>query len=611
MSLQDQNAADMPDYVDEKDTGGPEWFLAAAVLLVAVVGRLPALGSWWALDDWGLLGRAAGLDAGAGFAARWLSQHLWWDLTWPLFGLNTDAHTWCRLLLHGGSAVFVVRIARRTGLTPLARLTAGLLFAATPLAFTPLYWAAGIQELLAAFFALLAVDRWLAGRRRDVLLAFVATLLSMMSKESALGLPLLFTALLWLRIGPRLEDRPFAWAMTMFMLLAAVIEGVLVINHFATDPGDPYATGGLRSVLGNLGVFGWWLVSPGPLLASRFQWPMVIAGGLVFGLWGVWAVHQARRSAWLPALALMGAVFCLGPALPLKGQVHPYLAYLAAACWALVLATGVPKSWSLNATTLLVATLALTGWTYLGMEYRLDQRTAEGLPADPVVRATALSWENCNMLKSLPLEHQTVSIPTVNLLQPVVDAATAEMAAQLGDRWVTGSTLYLALGGTTGPNLVLGDSVRVQWVNALTSNPSQALVLCEAGTRFRHWGATPHATIYAALTDIGLGHFERARRHLLRAGALNEDTVAFAWDPDQMVIPLQRVLDNQEAFIDWTVMSLDHDRSGHEVGGLQDMFFQILGACTGQSVEDLTAGSRLIIRAQQTDPSQPLTLEEK
>ena len=40
----------------------PGWGLVEmAVLLAAVIGRLPALGAWWALDDWGLLGRAAGI----------------------------------------------------------------------------------------------------------------------------------------------------------------------------------------------------------------------------------------------------------------------------------------------------------------------------------------------------------------------------------------------------------------------------------------------------------------------------------------------------------------------------------------------------------------------
>ncbi|MHB8079135.1 MAG: hypothetical protein ACYDIE_07765, partial [Candidatus Krumholzibacteriia bacterium] len=123
--------------------------IPVAVLAAAVLGRLPALGAWWCLDDWGLLARAAGrLEAPAGFPARWVSQQAWWSLTWPLCGLHAAGQAWLRIAVHAVAAVTVARIARRAGLGPTAQLTAGLLLAATPVAFTSLYWAAGIQELL-------------------------------------------------------------------------------------------------------------------------------------------------------------------------------------------------------------------------------------------------------------------------------------------------------------------------------------------------------------------------------------------------------------------------------------------------------------------------------
>ncbi len=249
-----------------------------AVFLAAVLGKLPALGAWWSQDDWGLLGRAAGIvQTGAGeFPARILSQKLWWSLTWPLFHLDPTPHAWCRLLLHGASAVLVLRIGSRAGLKPLAGLTAGLLFAATPLAFTPLYWAAGVQEILAVFFALLAVERWLVGGRTNLLWAVLAAAASIFAKESGLGLPIFFTILLWTGSGVSLRDKSFAWAMCLLLLLIAVIEGVLVVNHFATNSGDPYATGGFIVAISNLGVLGWWLATPGPVFASRLGWQPVV-----------------------------------------------------------------------------------------------------------------------------------------------------------------------------------------------------------------------------------------------------------------------------------------------------------------------------------------------
>ena len=54
------------------------------------------------------------------------------------------------------------------------------------------------------------------------------------------------------------------------------------------------------------------------------------------------------------------------------------------------------------------------------------------------------------------------------------------------------------------------------------------------------------------------------------------------------------VVEKKEEFVDWTVGLLNQGASPHEVGGLQDMFFNLLSSCTGRSVSDLTTGSHLI-----------------
>ena len=307
-----------------------------------------------------------------------------------------------------------------------------------------------------------------------------------------------------------------------------------------------------------------------------------------------------RQGQRLPLLALAGALLSLLPALPLVSQVHPYLALLAFAGGALALASGLPRRWPLGPTTLILLTLLAVAWGYFGMRSRAGLRDAQGLPADPVVRATSLSWNICRVLPDMPLERDGAPAHAITILQPTWNRTTAEMAARLGDRWVTGSSLYHALGGGLALRVVLAQhgrpDVRVDWVNALTSNPVDALVLCEAGTGFKHWGSTGNALFYAALTDVGLGQFERARRDLVRAGAINDETVPFSWDPDQMVVPLQKVLDNRAAFIDWMLLQFQEGRSGHEVGGVQDIFFNLLSTCTGRSVEELSAGSTFIKR---------------
>lgn len=598
----------------------PDRRIGPAVFLAALLGHLPALGAWWNLDDWGLLGRAAGLvesHAPLGFPARWLSQHLYWDATYPLFGLAPDPYTWTRLVLHALCAWLVVRIAGHARLSAPARLLAGLVIAATPLAFTPLYWAAGIQELLAAFLALWAVERWLAAGRRNLVLAVLLAALSMLAKESGLGLPVLFLAFLWLRVGVEIEDKAFGWALTLLLLGVTVVEGTLVSSHFATGPNDPYALGGPKVLLTNLGVFGWWLLSPGPLLASRILWPMTAAGIMFFVGWGIWAWSLSRQGNQVPTLTLLATLLVLGPALGLKGQVHPYLAYLATAPLGLALGALLPAHWKLRLPVLLAAALIAAGWGFWSMETRLGQRDSQGLPADPVVRAASLSWQVCRDLPQLPLDRGQEGALCLTLLQiPATDEAAA-LADRLGDRWVAGTHLHEAVGGSLGPRLMLaghfpGREVRVEWANALFTGPRDALVLVAAGPGFKHWGDTANAAYYAALTDVGLGRFERARKHLIRAadlqrtGSAEEATASFFYDPGQMIVPIGRVLEKKEEFIDWTARLLDGEHSPQEVGGLQEMFLQLLVAATGRSLEELTAGSTTLLdRHQSRQPEQP------
>ncbi len=568
-----------------------------SVFLAAVLGHMPAFGAWWNLDDWGLLGRAAGLlESQSSFPARFFSQNLYWDLTWPLFGTHADPHTWLRLVLHGLCAVLVTRIAARAGLRSLPRLVAGLLVAATPLVFTPLYWAAGVQELLGAVFALAAVERFLAGERRDLVLAFLWAVLSMLSKEAGLGLPILFVIMLFVGVGPQLKDRLFAWGLCFLLFLVAVLEGTLVFQHFATGPGDPYALGGLAIVANNLGTMGWWMLSPGPLLADTLLWPQAAGGAMLFVLWAVWGISKFQQGRMLPLLTLVAGLGSILPSMPLQHQLHPYLGYLGICAGAVALSSLIPARW--KASPLLVVGLAVlaAAWGYFSMETRLNQRDESGLPADPVVRATSLSWQISRMLPQLPLDRAAGNQRAVTFLQIPTTGQQMEMADRLGERWVAGTPMHESIGGTIGPRLILGKTTRVDWVNALFTNPSDALVLCELGPDFRHWGNTGNAALYAALADVGMGRFERARKHLIRGADLNDETMAFAFDPSQVAVSVDLVLARKEDFIDWTLSILGPEHPAHEVGGLQELFINLLSAVSGQSVEELTEGSTLIIK---------------
>lgn len=572
-----------------------------AALAAAVLGHLPVLGAWWCRDDWGLLARAAGLaDRPAGLPARWLSQHLYWDATWPLWGLDPTPHAVVRLLLHGACALLVVRLARRGGLTAAGAALAGFVFAASPLAFTPLYWAAGIQELLGAALALLAVERWLAAAdegRGATVTAVAAAIGALLSKENALGLPLLLAGFAWWRTGGRV-DRRLERGAAALLLAAAVGAAALAASLFETGKGAPYETGGLATMLANLGLCARWLPVPGPVVGAKASWAAAACGWALVLAWSVWGVRRWRGGQRLPLLALVGAFLSLTPVLPLRHHLAPYMAYLAVAGWALALGALLPRRTPLTRAALVVGFTACAAWSLVTCRTVLGRRNELGLPADDLVRATSLSWEARGTLQGVTGMGGGQPVRQVTLLQVPSGPGALEFAQRYGERWAGRTELYEALGGDYGASLLVPRGVAAHWRNGLVTAPDSALVFVESGTGLKPWGRTGQAAYYAALTDIGFGNFDRARAHLVRAGGLNGKTILFACDQGLLPIPIAMVTRNQKPFIDWTVSRLGQDATRAEVGGLQDTFFNLVCACTGRTLEDVTQGSRVIVPAE-------------
>ena len=170
----------------EEATGLSHQIVAILVVTTAILAHAPALNTWWCLDDWGQLARAAGyISSPDGFPARFISQHLWWRLVWPILGLNAPFHAALRLIIHAAATLAVIRIGRKCGLCSLKQLCGGLLFAATPISFTVLFWASGIQEILAAVFSLWALERWTASGRTNVFLSGFLAICSILSKTTS------------------------------------------------------------------------------------------------------------------------------------------------------------------------------------------------------------------------------------------------------------------------------------------------------------------------------------------------------------------------------------------------------------------------------------------
>jgi hypothetical protein len=101
------------------------------------------------------------------------------------------------LTLHVGNGALLHAIARRLRLEPIAAVLAAALFLLFPASPEAVVWASGLQDVLMATASLGFVLATLDARHPAVLLAFV--LAGLLSKETAVVMPLLAAAALWAR----------------------------------------------------------------------------------------------------------------------------------------------------------------------------------------------------------------------------------------------------------------------------------------------------------------------------------------------------------------------------------------------------------------------------
>jgi hypothetical protein len=252
----------------------------------------------------------------------------------------------------------------------------------------------------------------------------------------------------------------------------------------------------------------------------------------------------------------------------------------------LALACLLPRRWPVRPLLVAVLVAAAVAWGLVGMRGRLDLRQDDGLPADPVVRRTAVSWQASRQIQQFPIPPAGLVI-----LQPPLVAETAAMARQLGEERISGSALYHALGGDVGPRLLLGDDRPVQWANGLRRTPEAAFVALDAGAAIKPWGPTDQALLNQVLVDVALGFFERARLHLLRASLLAGQTLTVVFDPDVLPVSLDRTLANADPFVDHLEQGRRRGQPAHQVDGLVDNFHRLLAACTGRPVESFQTPS--------------------
>lgn len=533
-----QTAAPLP-----PDRGDDAHRDALLVLSVALVGHLPALGAFWNRDDWGLLAHAAGLVEGDGAPWRFVSRDLWWRLLYPVFGTAVDPWTWARLGLHAAAAWLVLRLARRAGLGGFAALAAGLVFAASPLAFTPLYWASGVQELLGAVLALLAVERFCAGGRAAIAVGLGAGLLAVFAKENAL---LLGPFVVLLALGGDPARRRVRLLAAAGLSAAAALEAAWLWRGLPHGPGTGLLIDPLGATSLNLARCGWWLASPTPASMVDVGLPVALGGLSVWALWAAWSRLAWWRGNRVPALALGAGLLSLLPALGVEMGARPWLAYLAAAPAALTV-TGALLGARGRPSTRTALGLALVAIVVAGglAELRLTARDADGRPADPLVLSTAVSHDALRTLNVVAPE----TAPKVALLQIAGISTPARSGLAASRTAPLPSTLYTALDGDLAQRVAGDPRRRVDWVRWLDDVTLDSTVFVDAGDRLLWWGPLPQALVYQTLALIALDRQDEAVHTLGQAMRNSRPTMPFVFDVSQLPVPPARVRTGARAFL--------------------------------------------------------------
>jgi hypothetical protein len=309
--------------VDEPAVRWSDIGVAAAIALVATLIPFHRGFSFpFALDDYTFLYDVSGLEPQPFALRRWLAVHGYYATMLKIFGPHVLAWHVVSFVLHCVNAAGLYVLARRFGASRVASWTACGLFAASPLAFTVLYWAAGIQELassvaiLAAAWVLPRTDRW---QWAAVPLFAVA----MLCKESVIAAPIALAFI----YGRR--TRPVAAA--MLVIGVAIFLGSGLQHRMMNSSLDsPYATAYDKTLFDNLATQLVWFLAPWRSYPDRIAGPnahfLIYLVGFTGALVALAFIDRRTRqpilwaSAWFVALLL--------PILPLRQHSYAYYSYL-------------------------------------------------------------------------------------------------------------------------------------------------------------------------------------------------------------------------------------------------------------------------------------------
>jgi len=540
------------------------WLLAFA----AVLSHLTAVGFDFAQDDFVSLARAMGSDTVPDASARFWTTTATWSIFAPLFGSDPAPYHGVALMLLAGVVVFAARITSRLTQTSTtaSAATAGLLILLGPTTSLPVAWVSASNELWAALFALVALDRWLVpgGARTNVVAAVVAAILSLHSKESALLLgPVFFLAGRWLLRAESTGSRRTRLVLSLVVTLAAVHAAQRVFVTFRPDGDGAYAFADAGKIVVHFTQIVAWAVSPLPLALdvtgiSTGLGALVLAAGIV----------HAKRAALVgddvPMLLLILGCGAALPAAAIGRGPEPYHALLPsviAAVWlGRILGPRLDAWFTAPSTRRIVVAgvaVAVTVFMAFGIDVRLRARGDDGQLRHPELRRTTVANAVRSQLSSLATARpQPTAIGVLQASRLDLEDASSET----GEAFFVGSPVYMALAGQAGLDVLSRGGPEARWVTHVDDVPDGGFVFLDPGDAvLRPLGPPSNARLYAALIGVAAGQFQRARHDLWSAIADQGVQVRFAFDPAHLPITPEELDAEAAAFVTYLRDSLGAD----------------------------------------------------
>ena len=253
--------------------------------------------------------------------------------------LQRHAEVWLHALnvaLHCVNGGLVYAIARRLTLSGLAAAAASALFLLYPAATEAVVWISGLQDVMAVACSLTFV--WLALSGRHPLLLILPLAAGLLSKETAVVMPILAAGALWARGAP--PGRPLVrmlWAcgvvalgFALWRLAAGDVGSTTIASRYMAKEILANAFGTLSLPWTRAALQSFWLVGP-----MAVAWVALAA----------WAAMAGSAGPVVPRVAILGLVWVVASVAPVNRlffisdwlEGSRYL-YLGAAGWALACA---------------------------------------------------------------------------------------------------------------------------------------------------------------------------------------------------------------------------------------------------------------------------------